>query len=72
MTSIPVIINGLRQRGVRITSYSQLRRLCIARWEHDKTTAPPQEKVTFVGMEDWADHQEVQEEYNAFEIAKRR
>jgi len=72
MTPLSVIINKLRQRGVRITHCSQLQRFCIAQWEQDKKKSVVKEKQVFVGMEDWADPNEVQEENDSFEIATRR
>ena len=73
MTPVSVIISKLRQRGVRITSYTQLRRACQARWAEDRKNAPPPEvKNHFEGMEGWVDHREVMEEQEDFEILKRR
>ena len=74
MTPISVIISKLRQRGISITSYSQLRRICRARWAQERKNAEPQQstKERYVGMEDWVDHREAMEEEEEFEILKRR
>ena len=75
MTPISVIISKLRQRGISITSYSQLRRICRARWAQERKNLQPQQnslKERFVGMEDWVDHREAMEEEEDFQILKRR
>ena len=74
MTPISVIISELRQRGISITSYTQLRRICRARWAHDRKNAEPQQstKERYAGMEDWVEHREAIEQEEDFEILKRR
>ncbi len=62
MTPVPVIIRQLRQQGVRVSSYGQLYRICVARWAADRANAktPESQKNNFEGMEDWEQEHRVE------------